>query len=94
MNVFETSHLTKKYGKNKVVLDDVNLTVREGDIYGLVGRNGAGKLRSSAYFRGLRLKRAAKSKSTAQRPPTLLHTSAEKSVLSLTPPLFPLTSRQ
>ena len=43
MNVFETSHLTKKYGKDKVVLDDVSLCVREGDIYGLVGRNGAGK---------------------------------------------------
>lgn len=42
MNVFETSHLCKSYGK-KVVLDDVNLTVREGEIYGLVGRNGAGK---------------------------------------------------
>ncbi len=42
MNVFETSHLTKKYSKH-VVLDDVNLCVREGEIYGLVGRNGAGK---------------------------------------------------
>ena len=42
MNVFETSHLCKSYGK-KVVLDDVNLTVCEGEIYGLVGRNGAGK---------------------------------------------------
>lgn len=42
MNVFETSHLCKSYGK-KVILDDVNLTVREGEIYGLVGRNGAGK---------------------------------------------------
>lgn len=42
MNVFETSHLRKSYGK-KLVLDDINLTVREGEIYGLVGRNGAGK---------------------------------------------------
>lgn len=42
MNVFETSHISKSYGK-KVVLDDVNLCIREGEIYGLVGRNGAGK---------------------------------------------------
>lgn len=42
MNVFETSHLSKSYGK-KVVLDNVSISVREGEIYGLVGRNGAGK---------------------------------------------------
>ncbi len=42
MNAIETSHLSKTYGKHKV-LDDVSITVREGDIYGLVGRNGAGK---------------------------------------------------
>lgn len=37
MNVFETSHLKKSYGK-KAVLKDVNLTVREGEIYGLIGK--------------------------------------------------------
>ena len=42
MNVFETSRLTKSYNGKKV-LDDVSITVQEGDIYGLVGRNGAGK---------------------------------------------------
>lgn len=42
MNVFETSHISKSYGK-KTVLDDVNICIREGEIYGLVGRNGAGK---------------------------------------------------
>lgn len=42
MNVFETSHLSKSYNGHKI-LDDVNLCVREGEIYGLVGRNGAGK---------------------------------------------------
>lgn len=42
MNVFETSRLSKSY-RNKCVLDNVSITVREGDIYGLVGRNGAGK---------------------------------------------------
>ncbi len=42
MNLIETSHLTKSYG-NKKVLDDVSISIREGEIYGLVGRNGAGK---------------------------------------------------
>lgn len=42
MNVIETSHLSKSYNGRKV-LDEVSVTIREGDIYGLVGRNGAGK---------------------------------------------------
>ena len=36
-----TNHLTKQYGRQKAV-DGVNLHVRQGDIYGLIGRNGAG----------------------------------------------------
>lgn len=35
-------NLKKSYG-DKVVLDDVNMTFEEGKIYGLIGRNGAGK---------------------------------------------------
>ena len=35
-------NLTKKYDK-KVVLDDINYTFSSGKIYGLLGRNGAGK---------------------------------------------------
>ncbi|MEG1662587.1 MAG: ATP-binding cassette domain-containing protein, partial [Clostridia bacterium] len=42
MNTIETTHLKKCYGK-KVVVDDVSFTLREGDIYGLIGKNGAGK---------------------------------------------------
>ena len=38
----KTHGLTKKYGET-LALDSVSLTLREGDIYGLVGRNGAGK---------------------------------------------------
>ena len=41
-DVFAARSLSKHYGQAKAV-DQVNLTVREGDIYGLVGRNGAGK---------------------------------------------------
>lgn len=40
--VIETKHLTKVYGEQTAV-DKVNLHVRKGRIYGLLGRNGAGK---------------------------------------------------
>lgn len=40
--VLKTNNLTKQYNKN-VVLDNVNITIKKGDIYGLIGRNGAGK---------------------------------------------------
>lgn len=42
MNVVETHGLTKTYGRWRVV-DNLNMHVRQGDIYGFVGRNGAGK---------------------------------------------------
>lgn len=35
-------NLTKTYGE-KVVLKDIDFTFEEGKIYGLIGRNGAGK---------------------------------------------------
>lgn len=42
MSLIKISNLTKIYGKNKV-LDNVSLTIEENKIYGLLGRNGAGK---------------------------------------------------
>ena len=40
--VLEISHLSKKFG-HQYALNDVNLTIRKGDVYGLIGKNGAGK---------------------------------------------------
>lgn len=40
--ILETKELTKKYS-NTTVVDNVSLTVKQGDIYGFVGKNGAGK---------------------------------------------------
>ena len=40
--VIETKGLTKQYGMQKSVAE-LNLHVRKGRIYGLLGRNGAGK---------------------------------------------------
>lgn len=40
--MIEISHLTKKYGDHTAV-DDLNLTIEPGRIYGFLGPNGAGK---------------------------------------------------
>jgi len=40
--MIETRNLTKKYG-NLTAVDDLNLTVKDGDIFGFIGPNGAGK---------------------------------------------------
>ncbi len=40
--MLEIKNLNKSYGKNQV-LQDVNITIEENKIYGLLGRNGVGK---------------------------------------------------
>lgn len=40
--ILSTKNLTKKY-KNITALDQVNMQLKQGEIYGLVGKNGAGK---------------------------------------------------
>ena len=42
MTVLKTQNLTKLYGSKRAV-DNVSLTVEKGDIFGLIGQNGAGK---------------------------------------------------
>ena len=40
--MIETKHLTKNYG-NLTAVDDLNLSIQDGDIFGFIGPNGAGK---------------------------------------------------
>jgi ABC-2 type transport system ATP-binding protein len=40
--MIKVEHISKKFGK-ETVLDDVSLTAAEGEIVGIVGRNGSGK---------------------------------------------------
>ena len=40
--ILRTHHLTKTIG-GKNIVEDVNLHVKEGEIYGFLGPNGAGK---------------------------------------------------
>ncbi len=50
--IIQTHHLTKKYG-HKLAADDVNISIRPGEIYGLIGRNGAGKTTIMRMLSGL-----------------------------------------
>ena len=40
--MIEISHLSKSFGDLKV-LDDISLTINDGEIYGIIGQSGAGK---------------------------------------------------
>jgi ABC-type multidrug transport system, ATPase component len=42
MPIIETEHLTRRFGE-AVAVDNLNITVEEGEIFGLLGPNGAGK---------------------------------------------------
>lgn len=52
--VIEVDRLHKAYGKQKVAVDDISLTVHEGEIFGIVGPNGAGKTTTVECIQGLR----------------------------------------
>ena len=47
-----TRHLTKRYGRARGI-EDVNLTVRQGEIFGFIGPNGAGKSTTIRTLLGL-----------------------------------------
>lgn len=41
-NVVEINNLVKQYG-SQLVINNINMTIKRGEIYGLIGNNGAGK---------------------------------------------------
>ena len=52
MNVIQINGLTKAYGGTRAV-DGLNMRVGQGDIYGFVGKNGAGKSTTMKMIAGL-----------------------------------------
>lgn len=50
--ILQTFGLTKKYGKNTAV-NNVSMKIKKGDIYGFIGRNGAGKTTMIRMITGL-----------------------------------------
>ena len=52
MNSIETKNLTKKY-KDKIVVNNLNLKIKEGELFSLLGTNGAGKTTTIKMLSGL-----------------------------------------
>ncbi len=52
MDAIKTTSLTKYYGKSKGI-EDMNLTVEQGDFFGFIGPNGAGKSTTIRTLLGL-----------------------------------------
>lgn len=50
--VLKTHNLSKKYG-NQFAVDNVNMTIKKGQIYGFIGQNGAGKTTLIRLITGL-----------------------------------------
>lgn len=50
--VIKTTGLTKRYGA-KMAVNEMNMTVNRGDIYGFIGRNGSGKTTAMKIILGL-----------------------------------------
>ncbi len=50
--ILEATNITKKY-KNLTAVENVNIHIKKGDIYGFIGKNGAGKSTCMKIFSGL-----------------------------------------
>lgn len=77
--ILSTQNLVKKYGY-KIVSNNISLTINKGDIYGFVGKNGAGKTTFMRQVLGLAFPTVAKLPSLAVSRSTL---QGRKSVRSL-----------
>jgi len=95
MNVLEITNLTKTYG-GKPAVDNVSLTIKKGDIYGLIGQNGAGKTTLMRMITSLAKPDSGSIKLFGESEPTRLN--AARSRMSATiesPAMYPgLTAAQ
>ena len=53
MNCIEIKGLTHHFSKENIILNDININVKEGSIYGFLGPNGAGKTTTLRLLIGL-----------------------------------------
>ena len=92
--VLHTKGLTKRYGSHTAV-DRAELTVEKGQIYGLVGRNGAGKTTIIRMVTGQTIPTAGEISLFGAAGKELMKVRARTGVMVETPSFYPyLTARQ
>ena len=52
--MIEIKNISKGYKKNKKVINDINLEIKDGEIFGFLGPNGAGKTTTIKMITGIR----------------------------------------
>lgn len=53
MPMIEIKNISKQYKKNKKVIDNINLKIKDGEIFGFLGPNGAGKTTTIKMITGI-----------------------------------------
>ena len=51
--MIEIKNISKKYKKDKKVIDNLNLKINDGEIFGFLGPNGAGKTTTIKMMTGI-----------------------------------------
>jgi ABC-2 type transport system ATP-binding protein len=89
--VVETANLTKRYGKRIVAVDNLNLTVHRGEVYGFLGPNGAGKTTTLRMLLGL-IRPTSGTVSVLDRSPGEPESLARVGALVESPAFYPYLS--
>ena len=84
----QTHNLTKQYRQHKVV-SNVNLSVNKGEIYGLIGRNGAGKTTILRLLCGLAKPTEGEISLFGQKSHDMIYTQNRVGILIENPGVYP-----
>src|SRR5207237_8520468 len=87
----ETSGLTKRYSTGVLAVDDLNLRVRTGEVYGFLGPNGAGKTTTLRMLSGL-LRPTSGTATVAGAAPGSPASLAQLGAMVETPAFYPYLS--
>ena len=89
----ETSGLTKRYGSKITAVDDLDLTVKRGEVYGFLGPNGAGKTTTLRMLLGLIKPSSGKARVLGESPGTPASLSKVGALVE-SPAFYPYLSGQ